>query len=209
LYARAFADVQRRAVQTVDTVTTAMAAAPSLTTVFPASPLGQQLATVARLISVRDRLQMTRQIFFVSTGGFDSHDDQVKNQPGLLANVSASLGAFYAATMELGVANAVTTFTQSDFGRTLTSNGDGSDHAWGGIQIVVGDSVQGRRMYGTYPSLALNGPNDFGGGRFIPTTSADQYAATLARWFGVADAELSQVAPHLSSFATRDLGFLY
>lgn len=209
LYARAFADVQRRAVQSVDTVTSAMAAAPSLTTVFPASPLGQQLATVARLIAVRDRLQMTRQIFFVATGGFDSHDDQVQNQPGLLANVSASLGAFYAATVELGVAGAVTTFTQSDFGRTLTSNGDGSDHAWGGIQIVLGDSVRGRRLYGRYPSLALNGPDDFGGGRLIPTTSADQYAATLARWFGVADAELAQVAPHLANFATSDLGFMY
>jgi uncharacterized protein (DUF1501 family) len=208
IYADAFADVQQRALQAVDRVTGAIAVAPPLATVFPTSPLGQQLATVARLIAVRDRLSMQRQVFFVATGGFDSHDDQVADQPGLLGNVSACLSAFHAATVELGVANAVTTFTQSDFGRTLTSNGDGTDHAWGGVQIVVGQSVQGRRIFGRYPSLALNGPDDVGGGRLIPGVSADQYAATLARWFGIADAELGAVAPHLAQFAQRDLGFL-
>jgi len=176
--------------------------------VFPTSPLGQQLQTVARLIAVRGQLAMQRQVFFVSTGGFDSHDDQVINQPGLLGNVSACLAAFYAATVELGVANAVTTFTQSDFGRTLTSNGDGTDHAWGGVQIVVGQSVRGRQIIGRYPSLALNGPDDVGGGRMIPGVSADQYAATLARWFGIADAEISRVAPYLGNFVQRDLGFM-
>ena len=102
----------------------------------------------------------------------------------------------------------MTTFTQSDFGRTLTSNGDGSDHAWGGNQIVLGDAVRGRMLYGTYPRLELGGPDDVGGGRLIPTTSADQYAATLARWFGIADADLDRIAPHLGSFAQRDLGFM-
>ena len=208
VYARGFAEVQRRAVEAADRVTTAIAQAQTLTTQFPASPLGQQLQTVARLISVRDRLAMQRQVFFVSTGGFDSHDDQVVNQPNLLSNVSACLAAFYAATVELGVANAVTTFTQSDFGRTLTSNGDGTDHAWGGVQIVVGQSVRGRRIYGSYPSLALNAPADVGGGRMIPGVSSDQYAATLARWFGIADAELSRVAPNVGNFSERDLGFM-
>jgi uncharacterized protein (DUF1501 family) len=208
IYARGFAEVQRRAVETADRVTTAIGQAQPLTTVFPTSPLGQQLQTVARLISVRDRLAMQRQVFFVSTGGFDSHDDQLVNQPNLLANVSACLAAFYAATEELGVANSVTTFTQSDFGRTLTSNGDGTDHAWGGVQIVVGQSVRGRRIVGRYPSLALNGPDDVGGGRMIPGVSADQYAATLARWFGIVDAELPRVAPHIANFTERDLGFM-
>jgi uncharacterized protein (DUF1501 family) len=208
IYARGFAEIQRRAVEAADRVTAAIGQAQTLTTVFPTSPLGQQLQTVARLISVRSQLAMQRQVFFVSTGGFDSHDDQLANQPNLLGNVSACLAAFYAATVELGVANAVTTFTQSDFGRTLTSNGDGTDHAWGGVQIVVGQSVRGRRIFGRYPSLALNGPDDVGGGRMIPGVSADQYAATLARWFGIADAELPRVAPHIGNFAERDLGFM-
>ena len=208
VYARGFAEIQGRAIEAADRVTGAIGQAQTLTTQFPTSPLGQQLQTVARLISVRDRLAMRRQVFFVSTGGFDSHDDQVVNQPNLLGNVSACLAAFYAATEELGVANTVTTFTQSDFGRTLTSNGDGTDHAWGGVQIVVGQSVQGRRIFGRYPSLVLNGPEDVGGGRMIPGVSADQYAATLARWFGIADAELPRVAPHIGNFAERDLGFM-
>jgi uncharacterized protein (DUF1501 family) len=208
MYARAFADVQRRAISAVDRVTAAIAAAPPLSTVFPVSPLGQQLATVARLIAVRDRLAMQRQIFFVSTGGFDTHDDQLTLQPALLGNISDSLAAFYNATVELGVDSAVTTFTQSDFARTLTSNGDGTDHAWGGVQTVLGGAVLGRRIYGAYPSLALDGPADVGGGRVIPGVSADQYAATLATWFGIPDTDLGLVAPNLANFAQRNLGFL-
>lgn len=208
IYARGFAEVQRRAVEAADRVTAAIAQAPPLTTQFPTSSLGQQFQTVARLISVRDRLAMRRQVFLVSAGGFDSHDDQLVNQPALLASVSACLAAFYAATVELGVASSVTTFTQSDFGRTLTSNGDGTDHAWGGVQLVIGQSVRGRRICGRYPSLALNGPDDVGGGRLIPGVSADQYAATLARWFGIPDADLARVAPHIGNFAERDLGLM-
>ena len=208
VYERAFRDVQQRAVETVDRVNSALVNAPPLTTVFPASPLAQQLNTVARLISVRDELQMERQIFFVATGGFDSHDDQLQNQPGLLGNVSDSLSAFYNATVELGVSASVTTFTQSDFGRTLTSNGDGTDHAWGGNQLVVGDAVRGRDLYGIYPRLEIDGPDDVRGGRMIPTTSADQFAATFAKWIGVPDSDLAQVAPNIDNFAQRDLGFL-
>ena len=208
VYERAFRDVQERAVDTVDRVNSALTNAPPLTTVFPPSPLAQQLNTVARLISVRDQLQMQRQIFFVATGGFDSHDDQIQNQPGLLGNVSESLSAFYSATVELGVSASVTTFTQSDFGRTLTSNGDGTDHAWGGNQLIVGDAVRGRDLYGIYPRLEIDGPDDVRGGRMIPTTSADQYAATLAKWIGVPDSDLAHVAPNIDNFAQRDLGFL-
>ncbi|MDE0344114.1 MAG: DUF1501 domain-containing protein, partial [Deltaproteobacteria bacterium] len=157
---------------------------------------------------VREQLNMQRQIFFVSTGGFDSHDDQLVSQPPLLGDVSESIAAFYRATVELGVASSVTTFTQSDFGRTLTSNGDGTDHGWGGVQFVVGDAVRGRELYGRYPRLEIGGPDDVRRGRLIPGISADQYAATLARWIGVPDEDLGHVAPHLHNFAQRDLGFL-
>ena len=102
----------------------------------------------------------------------------------------------------------MTSFTQSDFGRTLTSNGDGTDHAWGGNQVIVGGAVQGRELYGSYPLLEIGGAEDIGGGRMIPSTSADQYAATLARWFGIDDVDLDIVAPNIDNFAVRDLGFL-
>jgi uncharacterized protein (DUF1501 family) len=151
---------------------------------------------------------MSRQIFFVSTGGFDSHDDQNIDQPNLLGNVSTSIKSFYDALTEMGMENSATLFTHSDFGRTLTSNGDGSDHAWGGVQFVVGGAVRGQQLYGQYPVLSIGSAQDVGGGRFIPTTSADQYAATLASWFGVADADLSKVAPNIANFTTRNLGFL-
>ena len=208
IYERGFADVQRRAIAAADTVAEAIANAPALNTVFPASQLGTQLETIAKLIGNRDALQMERQIFFVATGGFDSHDDQNQNQPGLLGGISDAVKAFYDATVELDVADSVTTFTQSDFGRTLTSNGDGTDHAWGGNQIVIGDAVRGRDFYGTYPLLQIGGDDDVGGGRMIPTTSADQFAATLAGWFGIPDADLDIVAPHIGNFAVRDLGFM-
>ncbi len=208
VYERGFAAIQQRAIDAADTITAAIAFPPPLNAVFPQSQLGTQLATVARLIAVRDQLQMKRQVFFVATGGFDSHDDQNQNQPGLLGGISDAIGAFHAATVELGIADSVTTFTQSDFGRTLTSNGDGSDHAWGGNHIVVGGAVAGGALYGSYPTLEIGGAEDVGGGRMIPSTSADQYAATLAKWFGIADADLDIVAPNLSNFAQRDLGFM-
>ncbi|MCC7462356.1 MAG: DUF1501 domain-containing protein [Gammaproteobacteria bacterium] len=219
LYERALAAVQRRALDSAQAVNAAlaMARAPNaapFATAFPDSSLGIQLRTVAEMIAVRDTLQASRQIFLVATGGFDSHDDQLRDQPALLANVSACLNAFYRATAEMGVAQSVTAFTQSDFGRTLTSNGDGTDHAWGGVQLVVGGAVRGHEVYGHYPllrlgaTLAADGADDVGGGRFIPTTSSDQYAATLARWFGVLDADLVRVAPGLGNFPQHDLGFM-
>jgi uncharacterized protein (DUF1501 family) len=212
VYERAYARVQQRARQAAGTIGDALASvrspnAPPFTMAFPASPLGTQLRTVEELIAARDQLQVNRQIFFVATGGFDTHDAQVADQPGLLANISQSLAAFYRATAEMGVASEVTTFTQSDFGRTLTSNGDGTDHAWGGNQLVIGGAVAGRTIYGRYPLLSIDGPDDVGGGRMIPAVSCDQYAATLAAWFGVPEAALASVAPHIGNFAQRDLGF--
>ena len=207
-YERAFRDIQTRALETVDRVSSALQSARPLSTAMPDSSLGRQLRTVARLISVREQLDMQRQVFFVATGGFDSHSNQLQTQPGLLGNLSDSLGAFFEATVELGVADRVTTFTASDFGRTLTSNGDGTDHGWGGVQLLMGDAVRGREIYGTYPRLEIGGPDDVRRGRLIPTVSADQYAATLARWIGIAEADLSVVAPNLDNFQQRDLGFL-
>jgi uncharacterized protein (DUF1501 family) len=214
VYERGFADVQRRAVQYTDLVNNSLAGVTVATPFATASTnaslasLSRQLQTIARMIKVRDQLTMARQIFFISLGGFDTHDDQLVDQPTLYAGISGALKAFYDATVELGVADKVTTFTQSDFGRTLTSNGDGSDHAWGGIQLAVGGAVKGRDFYGTYPLLQINGADDVSGGRMIPTTSSDQYAATLAKWLGVTDAQLPQVAPNIGNFTVRDLGFM-
>ena len=212
VYERGFATVQQRAVQFADRVNGALSGARSFTALpdsgVTLSPLATQLRTVAKLISARASLSMSRQVFFVSTGGFDQHDDLVADQPGLLGNVSASVKSFYDALTEMGMENSVTLFTHSDFGRTLTSNGDGSDHAWGGVQFVVGGAVRGQRIYGEYPLLEIGSALEIGGGRHIPTTSADQYAATLARWFGVQDADLNKVAPSLGNFTQRDVGFM-
>jgi uncharacterized protein (DUF1501 family) len=209
VYGREFAEVNQRAMSQAGVVNAALAAAPALTTQFPAnSSLATQLRTVARMIAMREQLGMSRQIFFVATGGFDTHNGQLEEQPGLLGNLSSSLAAFHAATVELGVATSVTTFTQSDFGRSLTSNGNGSDHAWGGVQLVIGDGVKGRAVYGEYPVLEIGGERDVGGGRLIPAVSSDQYVATLARWFGIPDERLANIAPSIGNFSVRDLGFL-
>jgi len=208
LHARALIDVHDRSLATADLVNDALAIAPELSTEFPDSGLGAQMRIVARLLSVRDEFEASRQISFVATGGFDTHDDQVEAQPGLLGGVSEALTAFNAALAEIGLFDQVVTFTQSDFGRTLTSNGDGTDHGWGAHQIVSGGPVRGRQIFGTMPILEIGGNDDVRGGRIIPTQSADQYAATLARWFGVPDADLATIAPHLVNFATSDLGFL-
>jgi uncharacterized protein (DUF1501 family) len=208
VHARALANVHERSLQTADVVNGALAALPSLASVFPTGTLGDQLKLVARLIGVRDALAMSRQIFFVAVGGFDTHDAQNQDQPGLLGQVSRCLAAFQTAMVELGVETNVVAFTQSDFGRTLTSNGDGTDHGWGGHQLVVSGAANGRRIYGTMPRLEIGGPDDATGGRIIPTMSADQFAATLARWFGVAPADLITVAPSLANFPASDLGFV-
>ena len=208
IHARALAAVHRRSLASADLVNEALAQAPDLATVFPASFLGAQLSIVARLIAVRDQFEMCRQIFFVGAGGFDTHDDQNQLQPGLLADVADSIQAFQLAMVELGLNDNVVSFTHSDFGRTLTSNGDGTDHGWGGHQIVTGGAVTGRQIYGQMPLLEIGGADDATGGRIIPTTSVDQYAATLAEWFGVDPLEFGTVAPNLSNFATGNLGFV-
>jgi uncharacterized protein (DUF1501 family) len=144
----------------------------------------------------------------VSLDGFDLHNNLVAQHPVLLAAVDEALNSFYQVTVELGIANQVTAFTASDFGRTLTTNGSGSDHGWGGHHFVVGGAVQGGRFYGTAPSVSVNGPDDVGQGRLLPTTSSDQFAATLASWFGVGSGDLATVIPNIGNFSTRNLGFV-
>ena len=201
--------VMTRAIDANAALTTALAGVPALTTPFAAdNPLAQQLQMVARMISARSALGARRQVFFVSLGGFDLHDFLPTQHPGLLANVGGALKSFYDATVELGVAQQVTAFTASDFGRTLTRNGDGSDHGWGSHHFVLGGAVQGGRFHGQLPAVSVNGPDDVGQGRLLPTTAVDQLAATLATWMGVSDSNLALVAPNIGNYSVRNLGLL-
>ena len=207
-----YAKVVRRSIATEAKVSTALAGA-TLATAFPSgNALADQLKMVARMIAARGAFGPKRQVFLVSLGGFDLHDNMIAQHPGLLDKVSTALSAFQAATVELGVADKVTAFTASDFGRTLASNGDGSDHGWGSHHFIVGGAVRGGRFYGTAPAVEVGGSGDVGQGRLLPTTSVDQFAATLARWFGVAPGEMSTVLPNIGSFGgpgyPADLGFL-
>jgi uncharacterized protein (DUF1501 family) len=192
-------------------LTAATSSLPALQTVFPANNgLAAQLKQIAQVIQARAALGVSRQIFFAGIGNFDTHSDQVAQQGTLLAAISPALAAFYQATQELGVASNVTTFTMSDFSRTFQPNSNtGSDHAWGSHHIVIGGAVKGGQMYGTFPTLALNGPDDSGtNGRWVPTTGSVQYAATLANWFGVSPSQMATIFPNIASFPTMNLGFV-
>ncbi len=210
--------------QAVDIIASLGGSDPTLTTVFPTTGIGNQLKQVAKVIKlnqVSPSLSLNRQIFFCTLGGFDTHQNQISGQQSLLAQLSAAMKALYDATVELGVDSRVTTFTLSDFGRTLQPSGSGvgtvgSDHGWGSHQFVMGGSVIGGNFYGVpgpngtvYPTLQLGGPNDTDNrGRWIPTASVEQYAATLATWYGLASGDLPVVFPLLSRFTTPNLGFL-
>ena len=172
--------------------------------------LAAQLQQVAKLIAARDTFGVKRQVFFVSLGGFDTHTNQLTVQNGLLTQVDNAMRSFYDATVALGVANQVTTFTQTDFGRTFKpAAGGGSDHAWGNHHLIMGGAVKGGAMYGTFPDVSLRGADDVSSeGRWLPTSSVDQYAATLASWFGVPAAQLNTVAPNLDAFSVKNLGFV-
>ncbi len=206
LFENEVATIMRRAVDAQASLSTALSAVPALQTVFATTSLSSQLALVARIIAARGSLGAKRQVFFVSLGGFDNHDFLPQQHPGLLAQVSAAIKSFYDATAELGVANAVTTFTASDFGRTLSSNGDGSDHGWGSHHVVAGGAVRGGRFHGVLPATAVNGSDDVGQGRLLPTTSVDQLGAALAAWFGVPASDLPTVFPNIGRFDQSALG---
>ena len=209
LMENAFADLSNRSIREADTINTALKGTSDFT-VIPNSGLGSQLRTVAKMVQAQGPLGMSRQIFFVATGGFDTHGDQIGPQAGLLGDVSASLKGFYDALDGIGMGGSVTTFTASDFSRTFDSNGRGSDHGWGGHHMVMGGAVNGQKVYGTFPDpniLVQGNPNDTGRGRWLPTTSVDQYAATMAKWFGLSDTQIKDVFPSIINF-NADMGFM-
>ena len=180
----------------------------NLGTQFPGSSLGSQLNIVARLIAARASLGVTRQVFMVATGGYDNHDGLIGTHEALLGDLDQSMDAFYNAMVEAGVSDRVTSFTASDFGRTLSSNGDGSDHGWGGHHFVLGGSVNGGRFFGRAPEISVDGNDQVGRGRLLPSVSVDEYSATLAQWFGVSPSEIPSISPNIGRFASPDLGFL-
>jgi uncharacterized protein (DUF1501 family) len=188
----------------------ALASSTPLSTVFPNTDIGNQLKQIAQLIQVRGALGMNRQIFFCSTGGFDTHNAELETHAQLYPNLDNAFYAFYQATAEMGVDSSVTTFTHSDFSRTFQeASGGGSDHAWGSHHFIMGSAVKGGNLYGTFPTIALGGPDDAGDeGRWIPSSSLDQYAATLGAWFGAAPSDLAAVFPNLANFPTSNLGFV-
>ena len=200
--------VVRKSLDNGALISSALAQVTPFTTVFPNTGLGRQMQMVARLIASRSRLDMRRQIFFVSQGGYDTHGPQLTAHHNLLAELSNAMTALYNATAEIGEQSNVTQFTASDFGRTHIFNGEGSDHGWGAHHFVVGGAVRGASIYGRFPNLTVNGPDDTSQGRWIPTVSVDEYSATLARWFGVSPGRLTDIFPYLGRFANPDLGFL-
>jgi uncharacterized protein (DUF1501 family) len=218
---RTYASQFHGAMDYYTTMTNALADAPDFAG-FPAdNGLAAALQQVAKVIWARDTLKARRQIFFVALGGFDTHDDMLEDQPVLFATLSQALKAFYDATATMQVENSVTTFTMSEFSRTLNTDGDGTDHAWGGQHLVMGGAVQGQRLYGTpaasgqvFPDLTLDGPDCLQRGQMVPATSCDQYTATLARWFGVNDCDIATIFPYVNNFlnqagnTTWDLGFM-
>ncbi len=173
------------------------------------NPLAASLQTVARIIGGRAGLGVTRQIFYVQLGSFDTHNNQAQLHATLLTQLGEALEYFDGLMTSMGIGNQVTTFTASDFGRTLTSNSNGTDHGWGSHHFVVGGAVQGQNMYGQYPIIGVNQANDLGAGRLIPTTSVDQYAGTLAKWFGLSDGQIRTVLPNFGNFGSSPyLGFM-
>ena len=218
LFETAFGGVTTGALGASSLVSSVITGASPFTALFNAannSGLAQQLHMVARLVNAQQSLNLKRQIFFVRVGGFDLHDNQVTAgattsgaHANLLRDISLSLNAFHNALTQIGAQNQVTTFTSSDFGRTYNTNGDGSDHGWGSHHFLMGGAVQGGDIYGKMPTFEIDGPDDTGRGRWIPTTSVDQYAGTLAKWFGVSATDMPVVLPNLGRFASSDLGFM-
>jgi uncharacterized protein (DUF1501 family) len=222
----AFAGVTKNAIDTGDLLNTAIAPtlAPTYwTTQFPTSSLGTQLRMIARLIEAGPRpssgtppgLNMKRQIFFCTVGGYDTHtaqvgtaDPTIGTHANLLNELSEAVFAFQRAMQQIGSANNVTLFTASDFGRTFPTNGQGSDHGWGSHHFIVGGAVRGGRTYGAFPTLQVNGPDDTSTGRWIPRVSVDEYSATLAKWFGVGASDMTTIFPNIGHFASPDVGFM-
>lgn len=181
----------------------------TVNTVFPGTDIGRQLQQVARVIALRGSVGVKRQVFFVQLGGFDTHSGQSWQHWDLLRQLGDAMAAFYAATVELGVAPLVTSFTQSEFGRSLQPSGSGTDHGWGNHHLILGGAVRGGQVYGRFPYPALGGADDAGSrGALIPSTSLEQFGATLARWFGLDASAVAAAFPALAAFSPQDLGFM-
>jgi uncharacterized protein (DUF1501 family) len=214
VFKKTYTKVIRTAIDGNQMFTDALANAPTFSTAFDEdSELSMALCMVAKTIAARQQLQMSRQIFFIEYGGWDHHDELLDNQAAKLTELDNALHSFNAALEQLNISNNVTTFSLSEFSRTLTSNGNGTDHAWGGNVFVMGGAVNGQRFFGDYPSLQLNNPLEIGSGALIPTTSADEYFAELALWYGLPASELLTLFPNLGYFYTpgspaNPLGFL-
>lgn len=206
LFEREHARVVQRSIDADVALRSALGGITPLATAFPATALASQLSMVARMIAARNAVGARRQVFFVGIGGFDHHDKLADNHPALLTQIGGALAAFDAAMVELGTSQQVSAFTASDFGRTLSSNGDGSDHGWGSFHFVSGGSVRGQRFHGLAPVPGNNGPDDVGQGRMLPTMAVDQLAATLATWMGVSATDLATVVPGIGNYSVKDLG---
>ncbi len=216
LYESAFATEMNTALNDASLINTNIAATSSSTywnpNPFPNTGIGNQLKMIARLIQAAPAFGHQRQIFFASMGGFDLHGSEgnyMGSQANLLQQLSQGMNALYKATVKMGLGPNVLQFTASDFSRTFPVNSiQGADHGWGNNHLMVGGSLNGQKIYGTYPQLVLNGPDDTNTGRWIPSTSVDQYSATIAKWFGVSPSNISTVFPYIGRFATPDLGFM-
>ncbi len=203
---RDFTNIMDRSIEANRTLRQSFGDDAPFTTMFPQNRLASQLQVVARIIALREVLGVNRQVFFVAAGGYDTHSNQHQSIPRNHAGIASAIRAFHDTMGELGIDQDVTSFTSSDFGRTLTINRDGTDHGWGGHHFVLGGGVNGSRMVGDFPLPVLEHDQDSGNGRLIPTTSVDQFAATLGSWFGLTDGELDIALPGLTNFSQRDIG---
>jgi len=209
IFTSAYADIQNRAIHITEELGRVLESnGPILTEQPEENSLAAQLGMVTQLIAARGQLGMRRQIFYVRMKGFDVHDHQNKKQPWLFTELANALSYFQSSLDEIGESNNVTTFTASDFGRSLTGNGDGTDHGWGNHLMVMGGAVNGGDVYGTMPRMGVDGPDAIQNGRIVPTLSSTQYAATLLRWMGLSEDELHNTLPTLGNFQAQDLGFL-
>jgi uncharacterized protein (DUF1501 family) len=201
--------VSQRSIEAATLIGSSLPAANFFTTPIPANNgLAGQLNTVARMIQARTALGVNRQVFFVSFGGFDNHDNLLTEHQARMTTLNNAISAFWAWMTQIGMTNNVTLFTGSDFGRTLTSNGDGSDHGWGAHHLMVGGAVNGTNVYGTFPQVTFRTNDDVGSGNLLPTTGIEQYAGTLAKWLGVSDTDMALVMPNIVNYPTRTLTFM-
>lgn len=213
VFKQSYANIVSNSISSNELFNSAVSEVSPFSTTFSDNYVSESLHMIARTIAAQEALGMERQTFFLSIGGFDNHDELLNNHSELMSIVSAGLSEFYNALDEVNMNDCVTTFTISDFARSLTSNGNGTDHAWGGNMMVMGGAVNGQEIYGTYPSLALGSEQEIGGGIFIPTTSADEYFAELALWFGVSTFDLPLILPNIGNFysvgsGSNPIGFM-